>query len=426
MRNNRLFAVLKIRPFFYLWMAEIFSQIAINMLNFILIVVAFELTKSNTAVSGIVLSFTIPAIFLGVLAGVYVDKRNKKNILIVTNLIRAFLLIIISFFSTNIFLIYVVFFIISIATQFFIPAETPLIPLLVKKDLLFSANALFGIGIYGSVLIAYALSGPFLIFLKPVYAFFVLSVLFTLAAIFASLIKIPKQKIWLVKARSEKFTISLKDEIKNLFSLMAKTKAIYESLFLLTLSQVLILVLAVIGPGYANQILNIDVDQFPIFFVTPAALGMFLGIFVIGNFLHNKAKSTLVTVGILLSGIGIMLMPYGSKVASKGFVQSINQYLPNLFVIDILHFMVFLAFLVGFANALIFVSSNTILQEKTSDEFRGKVYGALNALVGVFSLFPIILVGGFADLVGVGRVLTGIGVTIIAFGFVRLLFRAKH
>src|SRR3989338_810278 len=105
--NNRLLRVLSIRPFFNLWMAEIFSQIAFNMMNFILIVVAFDLTHSNTAVSGIVLSFTIPAILFGVFAGSFVDKRDKKTILVWTNLLRAILLFVLAFFHTNIFLLYV-------------------------------------------------------------------------------------------------------------------------------------------------------------------------------------------------------------------------------------------------------------------------------------------------------------------------------
>src|SRR5579872_6703653 len=99
--NNSLFATLKNRSFFFLWLAEVFSQIAMNMMNFILILVAFSLTNSNTAVSGIVLSFTIPAIFFGILAGVFVDRWNKKYVLFATNAIRVFLLVVLAFAHTN-------------------------------------------------------------------------------------------------------------------------------------------------------------------------------------------------------------------------------------------------------------------------------------------------------------------------------------
>lgn len=418
--NNHLLHVLRIKPFFFLWMAEIFSQVAINMMNFILIIVAFQLTDSNTAVSGIVLSFTIPAIIFGVYAGAYVDRRNKKTILVWTNLIRAVLLVILALFHTNVFYIYFLTILITIVTQFFIPAETPLIPLIVQKKLLLSANALFGVGIYGSVLMAYALSGPVYLVIKE-YVFLFLAGLFLIATIFSGLIRVPKAK----GEENINTYLSFQDEVKELFFLLSKTKMIYHAMFLLIMSQVIVLILAAMGPGYARQILGVSVDEFPLIFVTPAALGMFIGAIVLGNFFHNRAKEKVATIGVLLSGLGILLLPYGSKVASRGFVQNINTYLPHVFTIDIIHIVIVLAFLLGVANALVFVPSNTILQEKTTDAFRGKVYGMLNALVGLASLIPVIIVGYFADLLGVGRVLTGIGVVILSFGILRVLFFSK-
>ena len=425
MKNNRLLSVLRIRPFFFLWVAEIFSQIAVNMLNFVLITVIFELTSSNTAVSGIVLAFTIPAIIFGVLAGVLVDRKDKRKVLIFTNVLRALFLFFLAFSHNDIFTIYFLTFLITTVTQFFIPAETPIIPFVVKKELLLSANALFGLGLYGSIIVAYALSGPFLIFFQETSTFLVLAFFFGLAAFFAALIKIPEKEKIADAMGKEKFNIALKDEMSGFFSIISKTKEIYQALFLLTFSQVIVLLLAVIGPGYARQILGINVNEFPLFFVTPAAIGTFLGAIVIGSFLHNRSKNQLCNAGVFLSGLSILLLPFGSRVVSRDFIQNINLYLPQFLTIDILHIMIFLAFVLGFANALIFVPSNTILQEKTSNSFRGKVYGSLNALVGLFSLFPIILVGRLADVIGVSGVLSGIGITILTFSIVRILFSIK-
>lgn len=417
--NNQLLRVLSIRSFLVLWMAEIFSQIAFNMMNFILILVAFELTNSNTAVSGIVLSFTIPAILFGFYAGVYVDKKNKRTILVWTNVLRALLLCILGAFHTNIFFLYVLTIFITIITQFFIPAETPIIPLLVKEESLLSANALFGMGIYGSVFVAYALSGPLYLLLKD-QIFFFLGFLFFIASIFSFLIRIPDGKKQ--KKIAVVFNLTFRDEVKALFAILSKTKVVYQAMFLLAMSQIIILILATIGPGYGLQVLGIPVEKFPLVFITPAALGMFLGAITLGNFFHTKGRGKIAMIGVFLSGFSILLLPYGSKVASRDFVTTINAFLPMFFQVNILHIMTFLAFLLGTANAFIFVPSNTVLQEKTSDAYRGKVYGLLNALVGLVSFIPIILVGGFADLIGVSKVLTGIGCTIIAIGMARLFF----
>lgn len=421
MKENRILRVLLIRPFLFLFLAEVFSQIAMNMVNFILIIVVFELAKSNTAVSGLVLSFTIPAIFFGVLAGVYVDRWDKKRVLFMTNFIRACLLILLAVFHSNLLIVYVLSFIIAITTQFFIPAETPMIPLLVKKQYLLSANALFGLGIFGSILVAYALSGPSLIFFGRGNVFFVESLLFLIAAFCVLFVQPAKRKNPHTWQKTPSVTIA--SEIRKVFNIMVKTKEVYHSLFLLTLSQLLILVLAVIGPGYASQILNIQVDELPLLFVTPAAIGTIIGAVLLGNYLHTFSKRTMANIGVILSGVGVLLLPYGSKVASKHFVTVINEYMPHILSINILHIMVVLAFILGVANALVFVPSNAILQEKTSGELRGKIYGVLNTLVGISSLIPVIMVGSLADIFGVSSVISGIGILLILLGLYRMAFR---
>lgn len=418
MKNYSLLRVLAIRPFFFLWSAEILAQVSINIVNFVLLIIAFELTNSNTAVSIVVLSFTVPAILFGIPAGVYVDRWNKKQVLFATSVLRALALVLLAFAHSNLMLVYIITLVISIVTQFFLPAETPIIPLVVRKNLLLSANALFGMGIYGSILLAYALSGPLLIFFGKTSILLILSVLFLTAAGCVSFIKIPPKKPegWNAEEQAPTF----RQEIGNALSLMIKTHDISQSLFVLTLSQILILILAVIGPGYAKHILGIPVNTFPLLFVTPAALGMIIGAIIIGSFFHSFSRQRLANIGILLSGLAIVLLPYGSKVTARPFIQALNIFLPgSVLDINLLHIMIALAFLLGVANALTFVPSNTLIQEKTSDELRGKVYGALNALVGIFSIIPILAVGGLADLVGVGSVLTGIGVLLLLLSSVR-------
>jgi len=99
-----------------------------------------------------------------------------------------------------------------------------------------------------------------------------------------------------------------------------------------------------------------------------------------------------------------------------------NMSLPHIIDITTEHLLVVLAFILGLANAFVFVPSNTILQEETSDELRGKIYGVLNALVGLFSLLPILLVGSLSDIIGVDKVIIGIGVVLVSLGLSRLVF----
>ncbi len=418
--NNHFSKALQERSFLFLWLAEVFSQIAANMMNFILILVVFSLTNSSTAVSGIVLSFTIPAIVFGVLAGVMVDHWDKKKVLYTVNFIRAACSVLLALFHQDLPVVYSVSFIIAIAAMFFIPAETPIIPLVVGKELLISANALFGIAFFGSILIAYALSGPFLLALGSKWVFIILAFFYLLSAVFMMFVKTKKQKL----GKQETFKdikLTFIQEVKWAFSTVVKVKEIYHSFLLLALTQILILVIAVIGPGYAKHVLNIRIAEFPLLFVTPAAIGMVVGAVLLTNYFHKFSKQKSATIGLFISAVAVLLLPYGSQVTSKPFIQSINLFLPHILKINILHIMVVLAFIMGLANALIFVPSNTLIQEKTSDETRGKVYGALNALVALLSLFPVILAGSLADIFGVNFVLVSIGVVMIGIGFFRIV-----
>jgi hypothetical protein len=69
--------------------------------------------------------------------------------------------------------------------------------------------------------------------------------------------------------------------------------------------------------------------------------------------------------------------------------------------------------LVGFAISLIFISGHSTLQSETTERLRGRIYGLLNALTGVVSFLPVVLAGGLADVIGVGTVVSSVGVIMI-------------
>src|SRR6185437_1309045 len=322
MKQN-IFLAFREKSFLFLWIGEVFTQISTNLFTFYLILSVFSLTKSNTAVAGIVLTFTIPAILFGILAGVYVDHWSKKHVLLWTNLLRALLILLLAFLHTNIFVIYCFSFIISFLTQFFIPAENPLIPLVVPKNMLYSANALFGLALYGSVLIAYMLSGSIILLFGEQGSLIVLAVLLLFGTMSIFFVKYREEDE--IKTRLP-LHVNVREEIKSAFTLITKTKQIYNSLFLLALIQILILLLATITPGYASQVLGMDIEKFPLMFVTPAAIGMLIGAIFLVNRLHAVAKEKVVILGLFLSGLSILILPYGSLISSKEYILDANLY----------------------------------------------------------------------------------------------------
>ncbi len=114
--------VLRNRPFLALWLAQVLTQVGGNMVLFGLTVRVFSLTGSTSAVSLLILTFLVPAVLLSAVAGVYVDRLDRRVILVVTNLLRAVMFGLLFFVGDNLGLILLLNAVISTVTTFFAPA----------------------------------------------------------------------------------------------------------------------------------------------------------------------------------------------------------------------------------------------------------------------------------------------------------------
>lgn len=418
--GNDMLAVIKIRPFFFMMISEFFSQFAFNMQHFVLIFIVYKLTHSNTAVSGIILSFIIPAILFSLITGVFVDRWNKKNILFSTNILRGIFLIPFFLPDLHIGFIYVFTFLIAVATQFFLPAESAIIPSLVPKKLLFSANAVFSLGIYSTTLLGYVFSGPVLLLLGKTYTFVFLAGLFFVSAFFISLIpNLNKNK---KKDIEIKTTPSIAYEAREIFSFIRNTRKVMYALTMLTIAQAVIFMFAVLSPSYATDILKVKLESLSWILIIPAAVGMGAGALILGSIGKKFNPKWLSCLGFLLGGASFIIFPFLNQLDSYAFVQFINKILPSILSITSLHIVVFMAALIGFAVSLVFIPSNITIQIETTDSMRGRVYGLLNALIGAVSFLPVVLAGGLADVFGVGAVIIGFGIAMITIGIFFLAF----
>ncbi len=231
--KNRLFQAFSERSFSFLWLSEIFTILAFNLFNFLLLLHVYSLTRSNTAVALVVVSFTLPAILFGILAGVYVDRWSKKKVLLISNIIRGVLLLVLAVFHQNLIAVYVISFLVSLVTQFFVPAETPIIPLIVRKELLYSANALFGLGLYGGAFLAYLLSGPLILLFGEVNTLIILGLMFFVSSIFITGIHIDSKSEKKKKGILSASKSALLDEVRTAIDVMRNSREIYNSIFLL-------------------------------------------------------------------------------------------------------------------------------------------------------------------------------------------------
>src|SRR5690242_1085709 len=141
--------VLKNRSFLLLWLAQLLSQIVFNAANYGVIALVTAITHSTVMVGLAIVSFTLPAVPFSLLAGVYVDHLDKRLVLWVSNALRAVttgLIVLALLWNPHVLVpLFLLTFLISLITQFFIPAEASAIPLLVSKNDLAPALSLFNI-----------------------------------------------------------------------------------------------------------------------------------------------------------------------------------------------------------------------------------------------------------------------------------------
>lgn len=409
-KYSNLFLELAVRPQFAVFsLSVIFSQIAANMLTFVLIVLTYRITQSNFAVSVLIMTFLLPQVLLSFLGGIVADAKNKRKILIIGNITRALMLLIFFFVKDILAFIYIFMLLISAVTQFYVPAEAPIIPHLVKKSQLLAANAIFGVSLFGAVLLGYILAGPSMRYFGEQGVFLFMACIFAVSYIFVQFMKdvAPATR----KLRTEKTAVAnffhlyrlVFKEFREVGNLIREKSIVASSFVFLALSQIIILVLATIVPDYAQKTLHLPAEDISLIIFAPAGVGMLIASFLIGSKFSKISHEKIINLGIFLSSVVLFLF---AIIDLQGYIN-----------------VVLLAFLVtlvaGAANACIFIPSQTIVQTHVSHKSLSKVYGLLFLVVGIFAFAPLIITGVFADFLGVRWVLIGIGVALLILVFAK-------
>jgi MFS transporter, DHA3 family, macrolide efflux protein len=412
--QENLFHILKIAPFRHLWLAQLISQIAWNMLVFVLGVVIYESTHANTKVSLLYLTVGVPAIIFGILSGVIVDKYNKRKVLIYSTLIRFLLILFIIIFHKNIWIVYFCVALISIASQFFVPAEASLIPKFVKTNQLLSANSLFTITFYSAIIGGFVAGGPFLRIFGDNFILWFIACLFLLTILF--LVLLPHKNEEQKNITNNISFLNVKNDLTNVFQFIKTTPNVQQAILLMTMAQAIISIFLTLGPGFADKIMHIKVADASVVILGPAAIGMILGAFLIGTLGFHFRKRKMIHFGIMLSGIILILLSLIVRTKRYDSIADILQeffsitWETGIFLITLLCF-----FILGFANSLIDISCNAVLQENTNDSNRGKIYGILSSLISGVSLFPVIITGVLADYLGIDKIIITLGVLLTGF-----------
>lgn len=395
--------VLKNKGFLNLWINQILVQLSYNALNFALIIWVFKLTGSNTAVAALLFSIYLPAVILGLFSGVLVDLMDRKKIVLLIDISLSFLFFSLIFAKVSYPAILLIAFLVNGLGQFYASAESSAIPLIVKRKQLIGANSIFSVTLYSCFLLGFGLAGALIDYfgINFVFGFGATNLLlgFFLAYVYFPHIfaKPDEQGRKLISALRMRKYSDIKEvglfEIFKTLKLIRGKLPVLTSIGILAGVQAVIGILAVLFPSFLETVLRLKATDASYILVVPLGLGIVLGGFILGK-VGQFVRRVLVARAILFAGVLFVLMT--------------QVTLPAFFMIG--------SFLLGVTLVSILVPSQTVLQENTPDEDRGKVFATLGVAMAGLSLIPVLLSGILADIFGVTKIFMALGVIIMLVG----------
>ena len=419
--SNGALSAFRNPAFLRLWLSQAATQIGGNMVLFGLTVIIVE-TQPNAAVSLLILSFLVPAVLFSAVAGVYVDRIDRRLVLIATNVLRGAAVIGLLLVGDNFLFLLLLNIFISSVTVFFAPAEAAMIPEVVPRNQLLSANGIFTLTLNAAFALGFALLGPLVINIAgPQAVIFVVAMLYFIAAAICSTLPASPPPAPITRGvntvgetqRAMQSTIA---QLREGIAFIRGHRSIGWSLLYLGITASLIGVLGVLGPGFAKTALGLKPKDTAII-VLPLGAGIVMGILLLNSYGKFLPRRRVIEGGLIVLGVMLALLSIAGPISQ--FLQSAdrgNSLLDLSALTSLLAIVVFIAFIAGVAYAGVAIPSQTQLQEDLPEDVRGRVFGILNMLVSVSSFLPIIIVGPISDLIGTATVMLVVAIAVLVAG----------
>ena len=396
--------LLRNRAFLAVWAAQILSQTAANAVTSALIILVAELTHSNTSSSFLILSAIVPAVLFGIAAGVFVDKSDRRFVLVVTNALRAVAILPLLVWGQGVTTAYLVNFLVASVTIFFVPAESATIPSIVRKRDLLIANSLFTFTFNGAFLLGFIILAPIVVSLFSFDALWiVIGLMFGAASLLcATLPPSPPAPSGLSVALAERAVAETRQGIAEAFRYLRQTPLVTWAMIYIALTYTLVAIAGALAPGFVREVLKLG-ERNVVVLVGPAGVGVVVGLAALNIVGDRIGRSHVIGAGLLVTAAALATLaaarPFAEVFSESQFGGGLGAALPFFIAIVSVTTFVF-----GLAYAFITVPAMTLLQESLRDDIRGRVFGVLNVLVSIFSFAPLIVVGPIADVWGVAPV----------------------
>jgi MFS family permease len=397
--------LLRRRDFGLLWVGGLVSIAGDWVLNAALPYFVYARTGSTLATAGMVAAELAPGIFLGSVAGVFVDRWDRKRLLVVANVLQAAAVALLLLVPGGgwIGFAYVTAAAVSLVSSFSVPAESALLPTLVTDEELVPANALnalnnrlgrlIGLPIGGAVLGLAGLRGVVLVDMAS----------FAGAAVLISLIssqRVAERALEVAEAAVTAWAAFWRQWLEGL-RIIRRERAVALVFFVLGLMTFGGTMLDPLDPAWVRSILDQGPGVYSLLLTAHAVTGI-VGALVVGRFGDRLTPRTQMGWGSIAAGT-VLLVKYNTPVLPLAFALTLP---------------------IGITSVASAVGAQTVVQRTIPDAYRGRVFGSLGATGALLSLLGAV-VGGFLG--GAVGIVPGLDVaaalTILAGAVVLRAFR---
>lgn len=387
---SQLRELLRIRDFRYLWSAQVVSDFGDNLTAITLIILIQRLTGSTVAIAGLLVAIALPTLIFGTVAGVYVDRLDRRRVILVSDLLRAVLVLGFLFVRSveMVPLIFVLAFLQAGVGTIDNPARAAYLPAVVGTDKLLAANSVSQTSRIIFNLLGTAAAGILAGVADTLAPAFILDS----ATFFASFLLISRIR---ADGRPDRSDAPSKvwAEMKQGFGVMIASRPLRAVLISLSMTM--------LGLGAVNVLF------IPFLIEDLMVSEAFLGA------IEASQVAGMVISGTLVAILAVRLRP--SSMVWTGLV-GIGVFVGAIsWAQSVWHVMAFL-FLVGLAVGPAQAGANTLSQTLVEDRMRGRVGGVLTTLISAANVVSMGLAGVAAAAIGTRNVFLASGILVAAAG----------
>ncbi len=368
-----MFSVFRKRSFSLLWSAQLISTLGDGLTTLVAAIYVFRLTGSALSVGLMLMATAVPTLFVGLVAGVFVDRYDRKRIMWLSHLIRAVLVATIPFtVQYGVHWLYITVAVMAGIGQFFDPAHDSVLPELASDEELSAANSFIAISTAGSHAIGFALAGLLASAFPLAWAFYIDAGTYLVSALLIFGITVPKL------GNDEAASVGM--VVRNLrqgFDYLYRNEILRSLVIVFVLAATFIGMLNVLTLPFTERVLQASE------FVYGVQEGLVMAGFVAASFFMAAFAPRLRDVQWIAVGL------VGMAVVS--LVYAFSTVITSALV---------LMTLMGMFNAIYVIPGRVIRQRYTDRELRGRVNAVFIVILQTFALVGMAL-AGLADLIDI-------------------------